>query len=93
MLPFVPNYKNHVCPEGNIYMELSYILHVPLECLKNALRSTLMKRVPLWEDDITIFIRSLVSNMFAAGDPASPGYVSLSPPTVICILFVSDFNG
>ena len=63
------------------YAQVFVTLH--WRCQKKSFKSADIKRAPLEASEIMLFRRIFVSSTFAAGEPASDAYVSLSPPNVM----------
>ena len=56
-------------------------------------KSILLNLAPFDASEMTLLNSSLVSNMFAAGDPESESYGSLSPPTTMRTRYSSSLRG
>ena len=60
---------------------------------KKSFRSQDINLAPLRVSEMVLLNSSFYSKRDDAGDDASPGYSSLSPPTVILMLYGYDFSG
>ena len=60
---------------------------------KRSFRSQDINLIPLCASEMVLLNSSFDSKIDAAGDDASLGYSSLSPPTINLNLYGSDFRG